>query len=84
MKSRDIFLVLGSVLVVLVILFMLNILQLPSSVTEKETTYVTTGRPWFGPPYGPPYRSRAGIGPWPPRPRPHPPHGHSIPTHVVI
>tara|TARA_Y100000389_G_C17335058_1_gene450184 strand:- start:200 stop:484 length:285 start_codon:yes stop_codon:yes gene_type:complete len=93
MKTREIYLVLGSVLVVVAVLFMLNVIQLPSSETENETTYVTTNRPWYGPPHGPPFRVRAGIGPWPsphhphgphPHPHPGPPPGHSIPTHVVI
>jgi hypothetical protein len=88
MNNRDLVLVLGSVLVIVAVLIMLNVIQLPSSVTQKETTYVTTNRPWFGPPYGPPYRVRPGIGPWPHGPhnhhRPHPPHGHSIPTHLIV
>jgi hypothetical protein len=85
MKTREIYLVLGSVFVVVAVLFMLGVIKPPSSNTEKETTYVTTNRPW----YGPPFRERVGIGGWPSRHHngphhngPHP--GHSIPTHVVL
>ena len=96
MKTREINLVLGSVVVVVAVLFMLGVIKLPSSKTENETTYVTTNRPWYGPPHGPPFRERIGIGVWPSRPHPgphpgphHGPHpgphpGHSIPTHVVL
>ena len=90
MKTREIYLVLGSVFVVVAVLFMVGVIKVPSSETENETTYVTTNRPWYGPPHGPPFRVRAGIGPWPDHPHPHhgphphPPPGHSIPTHVVI
>jgi hypothetical protein len=98
MKTREIYLVLGSVFVVVAVLFMLGVIKPPSSNTEKETTYVTTNRPWYGPPHGPPFRERVGIGGWPsrhhngqhhngphhngPHHGPHP--GHSIPTHVVL
>jgi len=84
MKTREIYLVLGSVFVVVAVLFMLGVIKPPSSNTENETTYITTNRPW----YGTPFRERVGIGGWPSRHHngshngPHP--GHSIPTHVVL
>ena len=77
MKTREIYLVLGSAVVVVAVLFMAGVIKVPSSEAESETTYVTTNRPWYGPPHGPPFRVRAGIGLWPDHPHhsDHPHHG---------